>query len=204
MTRGTPAMTRILPALLLSLWLAACALVAESPETHFYSLFPLPAATPGRPLPRPLTLGVGPIDFPELLKRPQIVTRRSPAQVALAEFHQWGGSLAEEFLHVLADDLGTRLPGATVLTYPWGGRLRPDYRLRLTVERFDGALGGEVVLRVRWQLLGRQRAPLGGRLTLRERAAGPGHADYVAAQSRLVDRLAAALAATLRRSVEGQ
>ncbi len=197
---------RTLPLLLLALLLSACALVAESPETYFYSLYPVARPEQARPLKRPGSLGVGPLAFPELLKRPQIVTRRSPAEVDLAEFHQWGGSLAEEFLHVLADDLSTRLALERVLTYPWDSRNRPDYQLRLTVERFDGALGGEVVLRARWQLLARSRRgeAAGGRLTLRETAAGPGYADYVAAQSRLVDRLAAKVAEALHRLVDGE
>ena len=86
--------------------LAACALsVACSPlaprpdHSKFFILTPLadgasaestPAATANGPS---LTIGIGPIDFPDYLRRPEVVTVNSPNQLDLAAEKRWGEPL---------------------------------------------------------------------------------------------------------------
>ncbi len=100
-----------------------------------------------------LSVGLGPFEFPQLLDRPHLVTRDTEHKIRRAEFQQWGGSLEREFLEVLADHIGANLGTSQLFIYPWNNRRRPEYQIRLNVSRFDGQLGGDVTLSIRWQIL---------------------------------------------------
>jgi uncharacterized lipoprotein YmbA len=54
-------------------------------------------ANPGQPI----AIGIGPIEIPEILNRPQIVTRTGPNKIKVDEFHRWAGPLKPGFAQVL-------------------------------------------------------------------------------------------------------
>lgn len=139
------------------------------------------------------------MSFPKLLDRPQIITRSSNNQIERQEFHQWGGSLEQEFLQILTDNLETLTQSSRIYVYPWDSRRRPQYQVRLTVSRFDGQLGKNLHLRVRWQLL-RERGKSEIKVrqsTITEAVTGETFSDYVAAQSRAIAQLAREISAAL-------
>ena len=77
----------------------------------------------------------------------------------------------------------------------------PDaaYTVRVAVRRFDGTLGGEATLVARWTLRGRAlETPSGQGFRATEPVAAPTYHDLVAAQSRLLERLAGVIAQGLR------
>ncbi len=179
---------------ILALTISACA-VHEAP-THFYALNATIDASPTHPLYPPVKVGIGPLDFPKVLQRPQVVTREHNNKINVADFHQWGGRLDDDFLRILADNLVVLLGSNQIYTYPWESRLRPDYQVRINVSRFDGKLGKEVLLRARWQLLSRKsRRELAARQTsVHEPVEGNDYSAYVAAQSRALARFSRQIA----------
>jgi len=183
--------------LMLALFGAGCA-VREAP-THFYALSAAVEPAAEQQL-LPVTVGVGPLDFPKVLQRPQVVTRENDNKINVADFHQWGGRLDDDFLRILGDNLVKLLGSSRIYTYPWESRLRPEFQIRINVSRFDGALGREVVLRARWQLLSRrQRRELTARQSdIVEPVHGDDYTAYVAAQSRALARLAREMATQIR------
>ncbi|MGF1547854.1 MAG: membrane integrity-associated transporter subunit PqiC [Thiotrichales bacterium] len=186
----------IILASVLSALLTGCANVTP---TRFYTLSPQPddAATQQASA-TTATIGIGPIDFPRLLERPQLVTRTSPNEVHLAEFHQWGGSLKEEFARVLVDNLAARTR-APLHRHPWESRIRPDYQVLITLDRFDGTLGDTLVLRGQWQIVAvaRREVLRTERILLETPLADTRYATYAAGMSRSVARLADQIAAGL-------
>jgi uncharacterized protein len=125
------------------------------PPIVYYTLDPLPLTQSSAPVPveRPtLRIGMGPVDLPTYLERAQIVTRSGDHTLAVNDFHRWAGPLDEEILRVLVVSLGEALPGAEVLSYPWGRWSNPTHQVRLTFQRFDGQKGGSVHLRGVWQM----------------------------------------------------
>jgi uncharacterized lipoprotein YmbA len=127
-----------------------------APPIVYYTLDPLPLIQASAPpaVKRPaLRIGMGPVDLPTYLERVQIVTRSGDHTLAVNHFHRWAGPLDEEILRVLVVSLGEALPGAEVLSYPWGLRRDPTHQVRLTIQRFDGQKGGTVRLRGIWQLI---------------------------------------------------
>jgi uncharacterized lipoprotein YmbA len=136
--------------------LAAC---SSTPPVRFYNLNSLPGGQQENPAVLPgedIAIGVGPVEFPEFLDRPQIVTRRSQNQVEIAEFHRWAGSFPGDFSRVLAMNISTLLPTDRVAVYPWEDTFSPTYQVKLDVEQFDGQLGEQVFLRVIWSLVGQE------------------------------------------------
>lgn len=190
--------------MLKSLGLAASFLVggcASSPPSTFYQLTPIVGqqATTADRGDSPLVIGVGPVRMPEYLDRPQIVVREAPNRLVLNEVHRWGGSLQDNLLLVLTQNLSLLLGTDQVLIYPWDDPLRPDYQVRLELRRFDGTAGSDVELDARWSLTARESEPAAkGRSLVREPVQGDGYSALVAAQSRALGRLSRDVEAEIR------
>lgn len=170
--------------------LHGCVTIEPSPPTAFYllgapSTQPLPETGPGP------GIGIGPLKLPEHLRRPQIVSRSGGHGALVADFHHWAGDLEQNMLDVLIQQLGARSGIRRVSRYPWPSHASPDYQIRLDILRFDGALGGEVVLSGGWSLLDSTgRRELGNeRFILRKNARGADHQSYVATLNALLLRL---------------
>ena len=139
-------------------WLAALALALSAcfgggAKPSFYALSSAGDST-SAPLASKPTLGlaVGPIEFPRYLDRPELVTRDRANELIVADAHRWGGSLRDEILRVVADDLGRLLGTSRVVMYPTEPRFKADYRVLLDIREFERVAGGDVVLRVRWTI----------------------------------------------------
>jgi len=139
-------MNRYFPTWLMSmLLLTGCALKPSQPST-FYVLNVEPNSDNSIEQGKPLHLGLGPLVMPDLLDRPQIVTRTATNEVQLAEFHRWGGELHPEVLRLLAQNLMARLHTDYVAYYPWIDEQPLDVKLGVRIFRFDGELAKNVVL----------------------------------------------------------
>jgi uncharacterized lipoprotein YmbA len=97
-------------------------------------------------------IGVGPVEFPQFLNRPQIVTRISQYRMEVSEFHRWAGSLQGDFLRVLTKNISMLLPANRVAAHPWKKQFSPTYQIKLNVEQFDGQPGKDVILDVTWSV----------------------------------------------------
>ena len=133
-------------------FLAAC---STTPPVAYYTLNTLPEMQqeiPAAVMDDTLAIGVGPVEFPKFLDRPQIVTRKSQNQIEVSEFHRWAGSFPGDFSRVLAKNISILLPTDRVSVYPWGEQFSPTYWIKLDVEQFDGQLAERVVLEVTWMV----------------------------------------------------
>jgi uncharacterized lipoprotein YmbA len=147
-----------------------------------------------------VSLGVGPVELPAHLDRPQIVTRAEGNRLELAEFHHWAEPLRDNLTRVLADDLSVLLGTDRVWTYPWRRAAEVDYRVRVEVERFAAGPDPEVHLRGRWILSDAGGRPLATRRSsLRVPVSSlSDYAAVVEAMSRSVEELAGQMAAAIR------
>ena len=137
---------------ILVFFLAAC---SSTPPVAYYTLNTLPEMQqeiPAEVMDDTIAIGVGPVEFPKFLDRPQIVTRKSQNQIEVSEFHRWAGSFPGDFSRVLAKNISILLPSDRVAVYPWGEQFSPTYLIKLEVEQFDGQLGEGVVLDVTWMV----------------------------------------------------
>ena len=89
---------------LVALLVTACS--SSTPKAEFYTLSSISSTRPDATITtagQPVAIGVGPVNIPKILDRPQIVTRTGPNKLQIDEFHRWAGRLDEDFARVLAD-----------------------------------------------------------------------------------------------------
>jgi uncharacterized lipoprotein YmbA len=127
----------------------------STPPVSFYTLTPVSSeqvmGTDQNSL-KDISIGIGPAKFPQMLDRPQIITRPTANTLKLSEFDRWGGDLKQDFLNVLTQNVSIIAGSNQVFTFPWSDSFKPAYRVALDVHQFDGRLGESVLLNVSWVL----------------------------------------------------
>jgi uncharacterized lipoprotein YmbA len=120
--------------------------------SNFYVLTPLSEGANPAPIAAnsKLTIGVGPIDFPDYLKRRGIVTRTASNQIDVSPVNFWGGELDDNFQRILSQNLGQLLQTDRIEKYPWPRQNPVDYQIVVAVERFETAADGQAHLNARW------------------------------------------------------
>jgi uncharacterized protein len=196
----------------LFLWrLAVVAMVASllelgactSTPSHFYMLNPLSSSggiSPASQAERGPVIGLGPINLPKYLDRPQIVSRASRHQLALGEFDRWAEPLQENFSRVLAENLSLLIPTDHILLHNWPRSTPLDYQITVEVLHFDAWLGGESVLIASWSALDRaERELLSRKLYLNAPTGGRDYEALVVAMNQVVEALSRDIAAAIQR-----
>ena len=174
--------------------LVAC---ATTPRANFYTLN---GVDPDKADVRfPLVVAIGPVDLPQYLDRPHIVTRVGGNRLRVDEFNRWAGALEEDITRVLARRIGGRLGTQRIYGYP--SRVVPDtdYRIALDIRAFDGALGGEVHLDVSWSVIADRSGEVlqTNQASYQGVSAGDGYEAYAAALSETLAQLGDDLATAL-------
>ncbi len=167
----------------------------------FYALASLSPETRASTLDlRGTTLAVGPVQLPEYVDRPQIVTQESQHRYELAEFDQWAEPIEDNFSRVLTDNLSTLLSPVQIAVIPWQSDLPATYRVQVDVTRFSGAVGAEAALRARWYIFGKeaQTALVTRQSSFSEAVSGQEYEALVAALSRTVEALSHAITAEIK------
>lgn len=95
-------------------------------------------------------VGVGPVDFPEYLRRPDIVTRTSPTEIDISTNDLWGEPLDKNFKRVLRQNLAQLLNTQKIEEFPWPRNAKIDYQIEVDVERFEKNSDGQSQLVARW------------------------------------------------------
>ena len=172
--------------------LAACAAGSKS----FYVL----TADGPTPSGGGIGIGVGPITLAEYIDRPNLVMAESANQLAVAEDHRWAGDLAASITRVTAANLGRRLNTGNVRSYPWQGDDGIRYQVTLDIRQFHGGADGYAVIEAGWRAYSLPDRKIKASRTFvdREPLTADGYQPLVAAQSRLLSRLAEDIAKGLK------
>lgn len=175
-----------------------CSEIVSDDETKFYALSPADVATASGD--SKLKLGIGPVKIPRMISRPQLVVRTEQHQINVLEQHQWGGSLKEEVAQIIIDNLSAKLGTEQVEHFPWKKAFKPDYQVRVRIERMDGILGGEVVLKARWWLRKGNASTdqLAEFSTYRVKTKDKSYPAYVAALSKTLEQLSIEIAKSIK------
>jgi uncharacterized lipoprotein YmbA len=142
-------MRRTIFAMAAAVLLTAC--ISSSPQSRFYTLL---AKEPEPGIVRVAVgdewVGIGPIDVPSYLDRPQIVTRGEGHRLVVHEFDRWADPLKDRVLDVLMENVVSLSDSKRVAPYPWPSAFRPDHRVTGEINAFEAGPTGEVVLKTRW------------------------------------------------------
>ena len=193
-SRGLPVILAIA-----AIFLGGC----RSQSPRFYTLSPIQEdqVIPKRKSPvQNAVIGIGPVKLADYLDQSMLITRTSDNQAVKAEFDRWVGSLKDDFINVLADNLGSLLSTERIYIYPWRMSVPIDYQVVLDIVRCDGRLGEAAWLEVRWSTLGGPEKKLlkTNRSSIREPVSGTDYAALVAAQSRALGKLSQEIAEAIQ------
>ena len=168
---------------------------SSTQRVEFYTLNPLSGIQAGANTPatdQMLSIGVGPVGIPEILDRPQIVTRSGPNKLNIDEFNRWASRLDESVAQVLAENISLLLATDQVAVYPWPTDFKPRYKIELEIRYFEGQWGKDVVLEAIWSVSGRQsqQTHIKRKSVINEPLSPePDYAALVAAHSRAIAQL---------------
>jgi len=146
-----------------------------------------------------IVIGLDPVEIPDYLDRPQIVTRYSGNELHISEFDRWAGPLREDMQRVLLENLSVLLSGepVAVISETWGVPL--DYRLAVNITRFDVAAEEDVELKAQWTLVGKDKQEIIVReSSMRERIEDKGYSAVVSAMSRSLGKLSQDIAEEIK------
>ncbi|MBN1547335.1 MAG: membrane integrity-associated transporter subunit PqiC [Syntrophaceae bacterium] len=150
-------------------------------------------------------LGVGPVSIPDYLDRRQIVTYSNQNRLKIAEFDRWGGSVKDDVLRVLSENLSNLLSTDRVFLYPWRGSAPIDYQIEVEIIQLNGQLGGDILLTARWTIIGGKdrKALVIKRSRFTESAGAQGYEAMVEAQSRALGHLSRDIAVSIKDILHG-
>jgi uncharacterized lipoprotein YmbA len=175
----------------------------RSQSPRFYTLTSIPEdqVISKRQSPsRNAVIGIGPVKLADYLDQSMLITRTSDNQAVKAQFDRWVGSFKDNFINVLADNIGVLLSTDRIYLYPWRTSVPIDYQVAMDVIRCDGRLGDAAYLEARWSILrGPEKKLLKmSRSNIREPVTGADYAALVAAQSRAVAKLSQEIATAIQ------
>ena len=172
------------------------ALASCSTERNYYLLSPVGKPPSGGGI----GIGIGPVTMADyLVERPYLVFQSTPNKMEISDLHEWGGDLRNDFTRVLASNLGRRKGTGNIRTYPWDRENELKYQITVDVRQFHGTADGDAFLEASWRAyeLPGSRLIASKTSTLREPITNDGFEELAAAQSRLIDKLAAAISKEL-------
>jgi uncharacterized protein len=135
-----------------------------------------------------MTIGVGPLVFPDYLDRLQLVTRDGDNEIIAAPFSNWAEPLKQNTLRVLVDNLATITASGGVYRYPWWVVSTPQFQLQMEIDRFDAVRNENAFLIVSWAWLDKNGKPVvpRKRLVLQQPVDGDSDEAVVTAMSGLL------------------
>lgn len=132
-----------------NLMLYGCVATTEpTAESSFYTLSSRlrVSETPAAALvDESLAIGIGPVRFPAFLDRPEIVSRTADSELRVDESYRWGGSLKDDFLRVLSENLSQLLGTSRILVEPTEARFPLDFQVIADVLKFENQVGSKTV-----------------------------------------------------------
>lgn len=150
-----------------------------------------------------VTVEVGPVELPEYVDRPQIVTHKSANAFQLAEFDQWAEPLSDNFSRVLIENLSSVLEAdqsaGQIMVFEWPVPMPTSYRVTVQVTQFLGTLQASASLQARWTIFGKagKEVLVTRQSRFSEPVAGPGYEALVVAMSRTVAALSREIATAI-------
>jgi len=175
---------------------------ASSPQASFYTLSPERAqgqTETGAPASTTTwAIVMGAVTVPEINDRPQFVLRVDPNRITLDEFSRWAEPLKSQVRRVIAADLALQFPGALVSGYPQSVDPKLTYFVSVDVQSFESAPEAASVS-VLWSVKPpKEGAPVSGRTVVSEPTGAQGNDALVAAHSRAMAAVSAAIATAIR------
>lgn len=200
----SPRATHFVVSMVTATLLAGCFSLKPAPDTsRYFVLSATEASTVTAPvrLGADIHLGLGPVTLPSYLSVQKLVRRSGANAIEYVPGAFWAETVDESFRRSLLHRTSARLGTAHAVAYPWYSTTRVDWKVPVSVLRFEATTDGRAVLVARWSVedAGSGRSVATAESSFEE-AAGGDAAEMVDALSRCVDRLAETIAAAVAKA----
>lgn len=95
-------------------------------------------------------VGLGPIEIPNYLQRPELIVRESATEIRPSSFDRWSEPLDKGIARVLAQNLSSALGVDRVTLFPWYSNQEPSYQVRIDFISFEPLASREARVVARW------------------------------------------------------
>lgn len=128
-----------------------------------------------------VTVGIGPVILPGYLDNPAVISRKSGNRVNVSGYHAWAEPLDEGMARIIASNVSNRIQQSTPYAFPWDSRDRPDWQIKIKVEKFDGVRGDVLMFTAQWTAFSLSDSTLvmSGRETISLALDSPSYENYV-------------------------
>lgn len=166
---------------------------AKPDPTRFFVLAATSGASRIGTLDPSRSVGLGPIEIPNYLQRPELIVRESATEIRPSTFDRWSEPLDKGIPRVLAQNLSSELSLERVTLFPWYSNQEPSYQVRIDFISFEPLASREARVEVRWDVR-RLGDPAGARVrregVITEPIGSDDGAASVAALSKALSQLA--------------
>jgi uncharacterized lipoprotein YmbA len=135
--------------------LGGCISAGSSPSSRFYMLKHPDGTAPVKKfnIPAGLITSIGPVNIPQYLDRPQIVTQNDKGLIDISQFERWGESLDLAIAQAVNEDLNLMLPGGTFEMFPCNFSIPLDYQVIVDVLRLEANLKKDLLMVAQWSII---------------------------------------------------
>ncbi|MEI8348999.1 MAG: PqiC family protein [Candidatus Omnitrophota bacterium] len=139
--------------------LYGCISVANSQTPRFYTLRAIADDQVSKKfnISSQVIIGIGPVEIPEYLNRPHMVTQNKDRTLNFAQFDRWGESLDLAFKRLVHEDLSAMIGGATLQMFPWSFAIPVKYQVVVSVMQLESALDKDLFFVAQWSIIDLER-----------------------------------------------
>ncbi len=97
-------------------------------------------------------IGIGNIELPDYLLKPQIAKYTSDNKIIYDEFNRWAEPLDENFARVMIENLSQMIPTNSIYLFMWPEDHKDVFQVNVKVNQFGLASDDSVILNARWSV----------------------------------------------------
>ena len=171
---------------------------ASTKPTSFYTLSSINSPQAVQ-LNQDIAIGVGPVEIPDYLDRPHLVSRTSQNELRISDFDKWAGSLKEDISRVVAENFSVLLSTSRVYMIQGAQSTDVQYQVKIKLTRFEGTPGGNVEMKAHWSIYSGHNRELIMKHSSSyiEETGGESYSALVAAESRAIGNMSREIADAL-------
>ncbi len=97
-----------------------------------------------------ISIGIGSLEFPDYLRKPQITTFRNNNEIYFDEYNRWAEPLDENFTHIVLENLSNMIPTNNIYLFMWPEENPNIFQITIKIDQFGMSSDSTVVLDARW------------------------------------------------------
>lgn len=149
-------------------------------------------------------IGIGNIELPDYLLKPQIAKYTSDNKIIYDEFNRWAEPLDENFARVMIENLSQMIPTNSIYLFMWPEDHVDVFQVNVKVDQFGLASDGSVILNARWSVSSKNVKSywISQKSNYQERITEINYSQISSAMSSLIKSLSEDIAEEIKRKVK--